>query len=209
MANDRDITLGQLFALKDSTSKDKLLLQWVHDIGDWWSHSISVTKHEEEGPADATVAHLLSGTGGSIPENIGGIQKFYLLMLRLTGKFPLGRKERKGNKCNADPSSEEWRELFNNSFRSKPNRSHFLAGPITFNLEQARADLETELRRPRPKNSEVGNVIKIHPSSGLAYDMGRKCTVASPRKATDVCAYCGVTVALRKCSGKIAAELFV
>ncbi len=38
MANDKRISLDQLFALSHTIDDGRLFLQWVYDIGDWWSH---------------------------------------------------------------------------------------------------------------------------------------------------------------------------
>jgi len=76
MADDRKIELGQLFALNDNINNDELLIQWVYDFGDWWSHSIHLSKYDGTVPAGATVAHLIGGEGGGIPEDAGGILQY-------------------------------------------------------------------------------------------------------------------------------------
>ena len=75
MANDKDISIGQLFTL-DNNSHDSMNIQFVHDLGDWWSHTIHVSKYDETVPKDASVAHLLSGDGAVPPEGTLGIYLF-------------------------------------------------------------------------------------------------------------------------------------
>lgn len=207
MANDKNIRLGQLFALDDKV-EGTLLLQYVYDIGDWWSHSICVTKFDEtddlDVPNDATVAHLLGGEGGSIPEDSGGIHRYFELILKLNGQMVLDPDEHNGKRSNINPSCEEWWSIFNSNFRQASNRCNFLSNPMNFNIEKARAKLKTEICRPRPKEANCNE--RKCTQSGLAYDMGKKCTtIELSKKPTDVCAYCGVTVALKRCSGKLSA----
>ena len=202
IANDKQISLGQLFALDDD---DKMFLQYVTDLGCWWSHSICVTKYDESDgikvPSDATVAHLIGGEGGSIPEDIGGIQRYHELIHQLKGKIPVNHKTHKGIKSHANPSTEQWWDLFNDVYRGKANRIHFLSNPFGFHIERARADLETEIRRPKRKSSkESTNMRKFDPQTGLTFELDKKCTVSLPKKPTDFCAFCGVTIALKLCS---------
>lgn len=201
MANDKKIELGQLFALDDNVKNNELLLQWVYDFGDWWSHSIHLSKYDGAVPAGATVAYLIAGEGGGIPEDTGGIPQYYKIMLQLTGKGDVNHRRNKGLQTRVDPSSELWWDLFNNEFRRKTNGIQFMSNPMKFNLSQTRANLHTELRRPKPKDGTVlsGNHTRDS-DTGLCYTRNNQSTVAMPRKPTDVCAYCGVTVALKKCS---------
>jgi hypothetical protein len=126
MANDKKIRLDQLFALSETVKDGRLFLQWVHDIGDWWSHSICVTKYEQDNsgitvPANVTVAHLLGGEGGCIPEDIGGILKYQHVIRQLTGKLALDQEIRNASTSNINPGCKEWWTLFNEEFRSKSN----------------------------------------------------------------------------------------
>lgn len=76
LANDKDITLGQLFC--DMDGNKEMYLQYVHDLGSWISHTLTVSKLGRDDavqiPSDATVAHLIAGSGGVMPEDIGGLQ---------------------------------------------------------------------------------------------------------------------------------------
>lgn len=209
MANDKNITLGQLFALDDNVEVSKLLLQWVHDVGDWWSHSICVTKYDEcdtgiEIPTDATVAHLLGGKGGSIPEDIGGIERYHQLILQLTGSVPVSEESPSIITTNIDPGCEKWWSLFNEKFRSKMNRSNFISNPANFfDCDRASSNLKKEIYCPRPENIlENATSKKWHMESGLACGDAKKCTITLPKKTTDICAYCSVAAALKRCSGK-------
>ena len=204
MADDRKIELGQLFALNDNINNDKLLIQWVYDFGDWWSHNIHLSKYDGTVPSGATVAPLIGGEGGGIPEDAGGILQYCKIMLQLTGKGDVNQERNEGLQTQIDPSSELWWDLFNKEFRRKTNGFHFWANPLKFDLSQTRANLHTELRRPKPKNGTVllGSYTRDI-TTGLIFTGNNMSTVAMPRKPTDVCAYCGVTVALKKCSGRL------
>jgi hypothetical protein len=72
MANDKDISIGQLFTL-DNNVHDSMNIQFVHDLGDWWSHTIHVSKYDGTVPKESSVAHLLSGHGAAPPEGKLGI----------------------------------------------------------------------------------------------------------------------------------------
>lgn len=210
MANDKHITLGQLFSLDDEYGKKngELYLQYVVDLGCWWTHSISVTRHDESNgmtiPSTASVAHLIRGEGGSIPEDVGGLQGYFQLCQQLAGKFHVDSRQEykdsgsKGMRYRVNPSNERWWQLFNEGYRGKANRIQFYGNPFGFHLARSRAELETELCRPKRKTAE--NMSSFHPSSGLMNEIDKKCTIAVPKKPTDSCAVCGVTVALKLCS---------
>jgi hypothetical protein len=78
-----------------------------------------------------------------------------------------------------------------------------MTNPMNFNIERAQAKLKTENCRLQPKEANCNE--RKCTQSGLAYDMGKKCTIELSKNPTDVCAYCGVTVALKWCSGKLSA----
>lgn len=42
-------------------------LQYVYNFGDWWSHTIRITKYDSPVPTGATVAYLMSGKGWCPP----------------------------------------------------------------------------------------------------------------------------------------------
>ncbi len=65
-ADDRHILLGDIFYNQDSqTCFD---LEYIFDIGSWWSHTISIDEVDNNCKC-TSVAELLSGNGGSPPES--------------------------------------------------------------------------------------------------------------------------------------------
>lgn len=53
-------------------------LQYVYDLGDWWSHTILVESVEEEdASASAGVAEVLDGWGSTPTEDSGGVLQWY------------------------------------------------------------------------------------------------------------------------------------
>jgi len=71
-ADDRSILLGDMFYSQNSDSQ--LDLQYVYDIGDWWSHTIEVSEARDSGSTAA--AELLSGKGTCPADNTGGIHEY-------------------------------------------------------------------------------------------------------------------------------------
>jgi hypothetical protein len=58
MADDQKIMLGDLFYRRqddDDAVTDKMYLRYIHDFGDWWSHSLTVTKYTGVVPPDASL----------------------------------------------------------------------------------------------------------------------------------------------------------
>ncbi len=102
----------------------------------------------------------------------------------------------------ADPSSEHWWRYFNDEVRKKHNMQSRLGNPLQFDLYKARNDLETAIRRPTEKSGkEVQNLSSVDMKTGLTREQDKKATASLLKNATKMCAVCGVTVALRKCSG--------
>ena len=190
LANDKHITLGQLFVL-DKNGNDELSLQYVHDFGDWWSHTLNVVKYESgDVPKAATVAHLLGGEGGSIIDDSGGVSKYCLKMCQLIGPTRI------------NPNDEEWWELLNGEIRQNSNRLPLLTNPLQFNLEATRDALEEALRKPRSKSGRENiNSTSIDVGTGLKHEFNKKVTAPKPKNRTKLCGVCGVTVALKLCTG--------
>eukprot|EP00985_Skeletonema_marinoi_P016458 scaffold8867_cov66-Skeletonema_marinoi.AAC.1 len=87
VANDKQISIGQLYASEES---DNLTVQWVHDFGDWYSHSIDISRCDGKNvPSNANVAYLMEGAGLNIPEDAGGIFLYEQLIGKLTHRFPM------------------------------------------------------------------------------------------------------------------------
>ena len=143
----------------------------------------------------------MSGQGGSLPEDIGGMPVFMERINQLTGK--LGVELEDGKMLNhIDPNSEHWWELLNVDIRRKSNMRSLFENPLEFNLEKTRAKLDAAIRRPTQKfGKESMNMIArdLH-TPGLTYENNKKCSVTLPKNATTFCAVCNVTVILRKCS---------
>jgi len=207
LANDKLITLGALFTFD---KQDEMKLQYVHDFGDWWSHSISVVKYDGEIPSSASVAHLVSGGGNCPPDDIGGYPRYVQTMSKLTGKMEIKSEEifedlLDGNMSEkVDPSNERWWKYLNSEVRGKMNMQA-LSNPLLFDMDLTRANLEIAIRRPKQKGGkEVNNLTLCNLRTGLATsDFDEKCTVESEKSRNPLkfCAICEVTVALKTCSG--------
>lgn len=199
VANDKHITLGQLFVFNESDDGN-LYIQYVHDLGEWWSHSITVSKIDENDLPDNAnhVAHLIGGQGGTIPDDVGGIMNYIRLMGQLTGQLGV---ECDNHTDTVDPSSKHWWKLLNSEVRSKPNMQRSLFdNPLVFDLEKTRVDIDAALRRPTQKRGKENiNARQYDLRTGLAHELDETCTAAIP-KTTKLCAVCGITVSLRLCS---------
>jgi len=199
VANDKQTSIGQLFA---SEQTDTVTLQWVHDFGDWYSHSIKISKYDGRSLTDSSVAFLIQGEGLGVPEDSGGPISYCEMMRKITGKMAIEIDEDSHIAALADPSSEHWWRYFNDEVRKKHNMQSGLGNPLQFDLYRARNDLETAIRRPTQKSGrEVQNLSSVDMKTGLTREQDKKATASLPKNATKMCAVCGVTVALRKCSG--------
>jgi hypothetical protein len=206
LANDKVITLGELFTLD---KQDDLELQYVHDFGDWWSHTISVSKYDGEVPTSASVAHLISGEGSCPPEDTGGSSNYAQTMSKLTGAMGIKSKdtyEERDNEVSqtVDPSNERWWKFLNLEVRGKMNMQA-LKNPLAFDIDHTRANLEIAIRLPKQKGGkESANAIRRDFGTGLASsEFDDKCSVESKQNTNPFkfCAVCEVTVALKACSG--------
>ncbi|KAK1744344.1 kelch repeat-containing protein [Skeletonema marinoi] len=202
VANDKQISIGQLYASEQS---DNLTVQWVHDFGDWYSHSIDISRCDgKKVPSNAHVAYLMGGEGLNIPEDAGGLFLYEQLIGKLTHRFPMEISDENDNCVSrdfTDPSSEHWWGYFNTEVRNKPNMQRSLGNPLEFNLDLARIDVEAAIRRPTQKSGrENQNVHSMDFRTGLIHEKDKKVSASQVKDATKLCAVCGVTVALRKCS---------
>jgi len=188
-------------------------LQYVHDLGDWYSHSIDVSIYDGQSvPNNANVAYLIRGEGLGIPEDAGGLFFYEQLIGRLTGRYQMkiGDNGLPGGAAFfdddlgalTDPSSEHWWKYFNSEVRNKPNMQSSLGNPLEFDLDVVRNDLEVAIRRPTQKSGkESVNLHSMDFRTGLMHEKDKKVTASRPKDATKLCAVCGVTVGLRKCAG--------
>jgi hypothetical protein len=205
LADDRKVCLGDLFA-PDEFGESKL--QYVHDLGDWWSHTIVITREKAPVPEDASVAYLQSGSGCCPYEDCGGPDKYAQILVKLTGSaaiYPQDVNEGESTdrsviEGRADPSRELWWKFLNSEIRSKKNGAK-LSNPFEFDLEAHRSALALSLRqRIAKKGSEFRQQTQVN------FDSGIRSTSSAPAgakkvKPTEVCAVCGVTAALKLCSG--------
>jgi len=204
MVNAKSITLGDLFLLDE---KDEMYLQYVHDFGDWWSHTICVTKYNDQAPPDTTVAHLLSGDGVCPPEDIGGVEMFSRRMSELTGRIDQneeGVEGYGGSSRVADPSSERWWELMNKEVRGKHNGLIVIKSPTSFDLEAARTKLGNAIRHAKQKGGHENlNSTYTDFSTGLSNEFNDICKMISEEQKDPLkfCAVCDVTMALKVCGG--------
>lgn len=198
VANDKQISIGQLFASEETD----VTLQWVHDFGDWYSHSIKISKYDGQNVTDSSVAFLIQGEGLGVPEDSGGPIYFCEMMRKITGKMAIEIDDHSHIAALADPSSEHWWRYFNDEVRKKHNMQSGLGNPLQFDLDRARNDIETAIRRPTQKSGrEVLNLNTVDVKTGLTREQDKKATASLPKDATKMCAVCGVTVALKNCSG--------
>jgi Plasmid pRiA4b ORF-3-like protein/Ankyrin repeats (3 copies)/Kelch motif len=90
MADDQKIMFGDLFFRgQDDNDTQTMYMRYIHDFGDWWSHSLTVTKYTGAVPPDASVAHVLSGYGICPPDDSGGILDYTQKMQQLTGELEM------------------------------------------------------------------------------------------------------------------------
>lgn len=181
-----------------------MYLQYVHDFGDWWSHTIRVTKYDGSVPSNGTVAHLMSGTGCCPPEDIGGIVNYSEVMFQLNGVTKVKKDSNvlEGDDYIIDPTSERWWAILNNEVRKKHNGSG-VSSPIDFDLEVNRTNLDLAIRNPNKKAGKENKKL-THCSMGGALaseSYGNDYSISTEMKATKSCAVCGVMVALKYCSG--------
>mmetsp|Transcript_20510 Transcript_20510/g.48176 ORF Transcript_20510/g.48176 Transcript_20510/m.48176 type:complete len:1099 (+) Transcript_20510:105-3401(+) len=211
LANDKDITIGQLFAKqnmdKESSGGGVLYMQYVHDFGDWYSHTLMFEcPREEDIPQDSSVAHLISGSGLEVPEDCSGIVQYCKLMKEFTGRLgvpgELGDNNSKPKPSH--PGEERWWKLFQSEVRAKHNMQKergLRCNPLVFDIEQTRKNLEVALRRPTQKAGKENLNVKTHDHrTGLYFDKQRKASKPEPKNATKFCAVCGITVSLKLCS---------
>lgn len=162
------------------------------DFGDWWSHTINVSKYDESVPAGTTIAHLISGSGACPPEDCGGVINYMQVVGQLSGKLV---KEGKL----LSPANPEWWESIDGEFRSKKNK-HGVTRPFDFDIEESRLKLSTALRSKVAKSSEASKQFKMDDRrTGLPSEVASvKKTLTDPTK---FCAVCNVTVEVQLCSG--------
>lgn len=113
VANDKQISIGQIFASEEID----VTLQWVHDFGDWYSHSIKISKYDGQTMSDSSVAFLIKGEGLGVPEDSGGPISFCEMMRKITGKMAIEIDEDSHVTALVDPSSEHWWRYFNDELR--------------------------------------------------------------------------------------------
>ena len=199
LADDRSILLGDLCFNRERSSQ--CVLQYVHDFGCWWSHTIEVEISSEQPRTDGSVAILLSGEGPCPPDDSGGVIAYHKEVMKLAGQLPDGESE-----LDLDPSCSQWWETLNSVWRSKGN-NRGLRNPFIFDLESHCRAVADALSRPLvKKGSEHLRAIHQQFKSGLS---GTASGPGGPKpevhkKVTDptrFCAVCGVTAGLMLCSG--------
>lgn len=206
MANDKLITIGQLFSFQNNANTS-MHLQFIHDFGDWWSHTIRVSKFEGIVPKNASpVAHLLSGHGAAPPEDIGGIKQYICTMHKLTGRIKVPETDdddtENGKTIVADPGTEQWWGILNGEIRAKLNVTTLFGSPLEFDLEIARSKLDTAIHQKTQKvGKEESKLMKSCLQSGIRAQVSRSNVTDQPRDPKKFCAVCGVTVALKYCNG--------
>ena len=140
---------------------------------------------------DSNVACLVQGEGLGVPED-SSLMGYCEMMRRLTGKMPIEIDEDSHATAFVDPSSEH-------CWRNKYNMQSGLGDPLQFDLDRARNDLDTAIRRPTQNSGrESQNLSSMDRKSGLTLEQDKKVSASLTDKChKDVrCMWW-----LRKCSG--------
>lgn len=171
----------------------------VYDMGDWWSHTVQVSKYDGdlEDETSVSVAHLVSGTGQCPIEDIHGVDNYCMKMMKLSGVV-----EPKPY-VKLTPSSEAWWNFFNDEIRVKPNVSSF-SPLLEFDLDDARKRLSIALHdRIEDAGNEFSRLTETDFRTGVISSKQGidDSTEVKELRPTERCAVCGVTVALKLCSG--------
>ncbi|KAJ1485863.1 hypothetical protein T484DRAFT_1791794 [Baffinella frigidus] len=178
VVDDEQITVWDVLRQKNDG------VQWVSDLGDWWSHHIEVEEVRGEGGEDIgdwadPVATVVDGEGVCPPEDCNGLVGYTQIMNKLQG-----RTQVEDNHLN--PTIPEWWTLLNSEFRSKHNAARIgLESFAEFDLSATKQQLKE------------GICIKTPQGHGLA-GAGAK---AKPPGPLEKCAECGSTTMLRACKG--------
>lgn len=173
------------------------------DFGDWWSHTIIVSKYDGSPPEEVSIAHLLSGSGACPPEDSGGIEGYTKIVSQLCGKLPLKNDDNEVDetyRLSVSPISPKWWGLMNSNIRSSVNADG-VTRPFDFDIEHNRLKLARALRSKRTKSSVAFTKWSTwDTATGLTKEIPTSInkTVKDPTK---FCAVCNVTVALKICSG--------
>ena len=139
---------------------------------------------------------------GKIPEDMGGLSIYLERIQQLTGNARVELDGGRGYIDHVDPTSEHWWAIMNSDFRKKTNMRQLFVNPMEFNIEKTRADLDFALRRASSKRGQESISVETHDfrNLGLAYEGNSRVSASNKNDPTKICAVCGVTAALRKCS---------
>jgi hypothetical protein len=197
LADDRHVLLGDLVYAGNVNGEGVMDLQYVHDFGCWWSHSIRIDPSEP--PPDRSVAYLLSGHSACPLEDTNGPTGWCETMARVLGLLSLEDETPVG------PSHPLWWKLVHEELRGNSN-SYGLKYPIGFNLEQCRLALKEglclKLEKPGTEHRKMTMQDLSSGLSGTESNAGTKPRVKKEVKnPTKVCAQCGVTAGLQICAG--------
>ena len=119
--DDRRVKIGALGLRKGE------VLQYVYDLGDWWSHSLLVEEVEEGRHVSASrqVADVLDGAGACPPEDCEGPLNYIRMVNQLLGLHPhlIDHPVHTDGGWLAFMSKarEDYWETFNSEFRNKRN----------------------------------------------------------------------------------------
>ena len=154
LADDDEVTVGEMFLEGQSAAVCAgAALEWVYDLGDHWSHLVTLEKvalRKTDGAPE-----LLDGWGHCPPEDIGGIAQYALKLNQLWPAEGLEAQAAEG---------DQWWQLYN-ELRMAANIESFEFDPSEFSLQQHRrqmaaccATLEINGRRkmshPAPSKSD-------------------------------------------------------
>lgn len=192
LARDNKVLLGDLFYSKKSSS---CFLQYVQDLGCWWSHTIQITVPSENPNEVGGAAVLISGAGACPPDDSEGILGYSQKMMKLVNH--------PGNDQGIDPASSDWWDIVNTEWRAKPNKLD-LSRPFEFDLQKHQAAIRDALSQPKARR-HTEHLRATFWGSGVAGSaVGPTGTQQEVKeKVTDptkICAVCGVTAGIKACA---------
>ena len=202
-ADDRSIELGDLLygEFAGSNIDDVIDLEWVHDFGCWWTHSIHVEPCQP--PKSGHVAWLISGEKACPLEDSGGTHGWIQTMGKVFGQINMEGGNKKLD-TKTGPSNSAWWEILRDECHGKHN-SRGLKNLAHFNLEESRRILKEALTTKISKRGREHRQL-LHDDMKIGFIGTKNDDGLKPRfkqvvaKSRNACAVCGVTAGLKLCS---------
>jgi hypothetical protein len=220
LGDDAGVTLAALFRSEGDHAT------YVHDLGDWWEHSITCVGVVREGDGKAAAAsssalssspppppppscvsgaaELLGGALAGVPLDSGGLGRFVTNVNILAGNVPVDDPTNPNPHQRSrvlSPSSPEWWRSVKDDFRKK-NCASVVYDPMWFDLAGARANLAMSLVSNKTSMARASQSFMRREETGFA-DMsanGFDYSTSSKQPAR-ACATCGSSAGLAACGG--------